>query len=117
MGRTLHLPLKAKWYGMIERGEKLEEYREIKPYWIRRLCDNWLRNDLFIDCLNGCCDSCVKRGLLRTFRYDFIEFRYGYTKRTMTFECKGIGIGDGRPEWGAPEEEVFIIKLGKRVWD
>ena len=32
--KTLYLPLKAKWYDMIESGEKEEEYREIKPYWI-----------------------------------------------------------------------------------
>ena len=29
--RILHLPLIAKWYDMIERGEKLEEYREDPP--------------------------------------------------------------------------------------
>lgn len=50
--KILHLPLKAQWYEMIERGEKTEEYREIKPY---------------------------------------------------------------KPEWGAPTEDVFIIKLGKRL--
>ena len=35
--KTLHLPLKAKWYEMIESGVKTEEYREIKPYWMKRL--------------------------------------------------------------------------------
>ena len=30
--KILHLPLMAKWYEMIERGEKLEKYRENKPY-------------------------------------------------------------------------------------
>lgn len=29
--------MKGKWYDMIERGAKLEECREIKPYWDRRL--------------------------------------------------------------------------------
>ena len=33
----LELVLKGKWYDMIERGAKLEEYREIKPYWDKRL--------------------------------------------------------------------------------
>lgn len=42
-------------------------------------------------------------------------FSYGYTRRRMTFECKGITIGRGRPEWGAPEHTTFIIKLGKRL--
>ena len=29
--KILNLTLKAKWYDMIESGEKKEEYREIKP--------------------------------------------------------------------------------------
>lgn len=35
--KILYLPLKKKWYEMIESGEKPEEYREDKPYWRRRL--------------------------------------------------------------------------------
>ena len=37
--KTLNLVLKHKWYDMIDRGEKPEEYREIKPYWEKRLID------------------------------------------------------------------------------
>jgi hypothetical protein len=33
----------------------------------------------------------------------------------MTFEIESFTIGKGKTEWGAPTEEVFIIKLGKRV--
>ena len=71
---------------MIERGEKTEEYREITPYWIQRI------------------------GL-----FDAVRFRYGYTKRTMLFQCKDIRIGIGRKDWGAPEHKVFIIKVGERL--
>ena len=35
--KILDLPLKAKWYDMIESGVKTDEYREIKPYWEKRL--------------------------------------------------------------------------------
>ena len=28
---------------------------------------------------------------------------------------ESITIGKGNPEWGAPDKEVFIIKLGKRI--
>ena len=49
MNETLHLPLKAKWYDMIESGEKTEEYRVTKPYWIKRFCDlykkGWCEKD------------------------------------------------------------------------
>ena len=33
----------------------------------------------------------------------------------MTFEIESITIGKGKHEWGAPTEDVFRIKLGKRV--
>lgn len=94
--KILDLPLKAKWYDMIESGEKLEEYREYKDYWIKRLIDE---------------------ETLRLKPYTHVRFRYGYTKRTMLFEIAGITVGMGLPDWGAPTfSEVFIIKLGKRIW-
>ena len=37
--KTLTLFLKKKWFDMIASGEKTEEYREIKPYWEKRLFD------------------------------------------------------------------------------
>ena len=86
--KILHLPLMAKWYEMIERGEKLEEYREDKPYWQKRLLSN---------------------------TYDAVKFRYGYTKRTMTFLIKKMRFGRGKREWGAGDNDVFIIELGKRI--
>ena len=108
--KTLHLPLKAKWYEMIESGVKTEEYREIKPYWEKRLLkygDVWgSRKDVI---------RINKKSMLLFRHYDVVKFSYGYTKRTMTFEIESITIGKGKPEWGAPTEEVFIIKLGKRV--
>jgi hypothetical protein len=108
--KTLHLPLKAKWYEMIESGEKTEEYREIKPYWEKRLLkygDVWgSRKDVI---------RINKKSMLLFRHYDVVKFSYGYTKRTMTFEIESITIGKGKSEWGAPTEDVFIIKLGKRV--
>ena len=92
--KTLFLPLKKEWYEMIESGVKTEEYREMKKHWVSRL---WL----------------IGGGVKH---FDVVRFSYGYTKCTMTFECKGITIGRGKPEWGAPiDRYVFIIKLGKRI--
>lgn len=59
------------------------------------------------------CGGCSVRPKFR--RFDVVCFSYGYTKRRMTFECKGITIGHGRPEWGAPDYKTFIIKLGDRL--
>lgn len=85
----LHLTLKKKWFDMIASGEKTEEYREIKPYWEKRL----------------------KFG----HNYDAVSFRNGYSKCAphLMIECKGIFTGHGVLAWGALKEPVFIIKLGK----
>ena len=108
--KTLHLPLKAQWYEMIENGVKTEEYREIKPYYMQRLLkygNVWgsIKDVIRIN----------KKSMLLFRHYDTVKFSYGYTKRTMTFEIENIRIGKGKPEWGAPAEDVFIIKIGKRV--
>ena len=93
--KTLHLVLKAKWYTMIESGEKFEEYREIKPYWDIRILE--------------------KNGKIKHF--DTVVFSYGYTKKRMAFRCDGIRIGRGRIDWGAPKyDKVFIISLGERIY-
>lgn len=119
---TLYLPLKKEWYEMIERGEKREEYREIKPYWIKRLAPctrecadgHWSEN--YNECLYRCkavdihMNSYYKHK--RTGPYTKVCFRYGYTKRTMTFEIENISIGYGDPSKGAPtDKKVFIIKF------
>ena len=114
--KILHLPLKAKWYEMTESRVKTEEYREIKSYWEKRFAkmvparhraqwDKSIRER----------DYSRFRHKLIASTYDAVKFSYGYTKRTMTFEIESITIGKGKPEWGAPTEDVFIIKLGKRV--
>ena len=115
--KILHLPLKAKWYDMIDRGEKPEDYREIKPYWEKRLVDykalkaNYQAIALKRYMLGIGTDVCkaFPRG------YTHVLFRRGYTKRTMLFGLDEIKIGIGNPDWGAPKEPVFIIKLGGRT--
>ena len=122
--KVLYLPLKKEWYNMIESGVKTEEYREIKPYWAKRLCPcmNVCSNGHWS--MPGCCIYTCRalhghmnysyRGK-RIGCYTHVRFSYGYTRQTMIFEVKEITIGTGKPEWGAPDKEVFIIKLGKRV--
>lgn len=113
---------------MIESGVKTEEYREIKPYWIKRLFEVIDFHHTHYEQIESECAKFYANhiellkvdfqiGGFKAKDFTYIKFSYGYTKRTMTFECAGISVGKGRPEWGAPEEQVFIIKLGKRVWD
>ena len=111
---------------MIESGIKTEEYREIKPYWVKRLFDVIDFHHAHYEQVDNECarfyskniellKADFKIGGFKAKDFSHIKFSYGYTKRTMAFKCKGIRIGKGRSEWGAPEEEVFIIKLGERL--
>ncbi|HFE31905.1 MAG TPA: ASCH domain-containing protein [Gammaproteobacteria bacterium] len=88
--QILHLTVKKKWFDMISSGEKTEEYREMKPYWRRRLDD------------------------LGT-EYDAVKFRNGYRHDapTVTVKLEGVFVGVGRKEWGAPNERVYILRLGE----
>ena len=105
---TLHLVLKGKWYDLIASGEKTEEYREPKPYWIKRILDGSSAKRPGL--------TPVSSRLSLWTKYERVCFHRGYTNRTMIFEIKGISIGIGKALWGAPiNKEVIIIKLGSRI--
>lgn len=119
--KILHLPLKAKWYEMIESLIKGEEYRSITSYWIQRLCVFSDGNRIsksearFLENNKSILYSGIYEGNIEFIKFTHVKFSYGYTRRTMTPEVENVTIGYGKPEWGAPEELVFIIKLGKRL--
>ena len=88
---------------MIASGEKKEEYREIKRYWIQRLC-----NEIEWE-LHGSWEGICKK-------FDAVTFKNGYGKKapTLTLEFKGLFIGEAKPEWSDNwQGEVFVIKLGE----
>lgn len=102
--KTLHLNLKSCWYDLIEQGIKKEEYREMKPYWARRLCDNTYQHHE------------TGEWVFEFKHFDAVKFTYGYTKRTMTFKIEDITTDTGKPQWGAEDgEEYFVIKIGERI--
>lgn len=105
---TLHLVLKGKWYDMIASGEKTEEYREAKPYWIKRILDDSSSKLL----------GAASIPLLFSLRskYERVCFHRGYTSQTMIFEIKDVLYDMGKVAWGAPvSKAVIIIKLGRRI--
>jgi hypothetical protein len=104
----LKLTLKKGWFDMVLSGEKYEEYREIKPYWIKRLLSN-------IEHLTSLSD--IEAVGARFKKFDCIEFTNGYSKSSpmVTKECQGIDIAVGLYILGAPNIPVFRIKLGKEV--
>ena len=110
MKKTLHLTLKKKWFDMILSGEKKEEYREIKPYWVTRLCNG------HNGCLGG--EFMHKHKVIAyTFKhFDTIRFTNGYGKNAPYFdiECKGTRICEGNPDWGG-SGTTFILSLGNII--
>lgn len=105
---TLHLVLKGKWYDLIASGEKTEEYREPKPYWIKRILDDSSSK------LLGAASSPLLFSLRS--KYERVCFHRGYTSQTMIFEIKDVLYDMGKVAWGAPvSKAVIIIKLGNRI--
>jgi len=95
--KLLNLNLKKQWYNMIASGEKREEYREIKPYWQKRLQVNGYHKFEFKSFVG-------------------VVFIYGYTNQKMSFKLDGISIGKGREEWGAePGKDYFVIKFSPLI--
>lgn len=120
--KILNLTLTKNWFDLILSGIKKEEYREIKPYWITRLAQCKGRNDhkkTGFFCKKANCNTCLKHGDgLHSIPYDAVRFTNGYgnNKPSMLVKLKGVSIGTGSVEWGAPEEEkVFILSLGDVV--
>lgn len=88
--KILDLVLKKEWFDMIKNGNKREEYREIKPYWTKRLID--------------------KDGNFKSFTH--VKFRNGYTNNFVVFRIKDIHIGKGKEEWGGePNTDVYVIEI------
>lgn len=104
--KTLHLTLKKKWFDMIASGEKKEEYRELKPYWMDRL-GYWHESEQE----TGYYDYGFHK------MPDIIEFRNGYGMNVPMIRvvCENIRIGKAKPEWSDNywQGPVFIIELGE----
>jgi len=98
MMKILHLTLKRRWFDMVKSGEKQQEYREIKPYWRRRLMNPGKQ--------------------FTPKHFDIVKFKNGYAKNApeITVELKEIFIGPGNVEWGAwPSEIYYVLVLGKVI--
>ena len=103
--RILILPIKRQWLDMIRAGVKMEEYREIKPYWNDRLLKNGAQLG-------------DKNFAPEFQKYDTVLFRNGYSDKAPTFEveCKGIEIKNANPAWCNGDTSVYYaIKLGNPI--
>ncbi len=95
----LTLPTKGKWFYMILSGEKGEEYREIKPYYMTR----------FKKVFDMYPNSHIPIG---TDKRE-IRFRNGYgSSRPEFVAICSLDVKTGKEEWGAePGKEYYTLKI------
>lgn len=88
----LILLIKKKWFDMIKSGEKKEDYREIKPYYDKRLKREF----------NICSEF---EGISHV-----VMLRNGYSKSSPTLKCSVRIIKDyGKEEWGAEKSKLYYV--------
>lgn len=124
---VLNLVVSKQWFEKIVSGEKTEEYRAIKSYWINRLIqakyggsDEYRKVtmhpefDIFIS--NSKLKEVLEKKTARFIPYTYVRFFHGYAKKRPWIEKKIESITIGKPQPGlCPKEfenkEFFIIKF------
>lgn len=95
--KVLTLTVSKEWFDMIVADEKTEEYREIKPYWIKRLTTNCeVAYDVAAETYCG-------KVLYRP--YTHVLFINGYRKDSPRIEKEIESISIGKPKKGMCPEE------------
>ena len=112
--KVLTLTVSKQWFDKIVSGEKTEEYRDIKPYWIQRLTIGYFEvaMDLTLS------DILYVKASYRP--YTHVLFINGYRKDSPRIEKKIESITIGKPQSGmCPDEwlckNVFIIKFKRMM--
>lgn len=105
--KVLSLTVSKKWFDKIMSGEKTEEYREIKPCWIKRLVDIVSANKL---------GSGEKASGPFGYIYTHVLFINGYGKNRPRIEKEIVSVTIGKPKKGlCPDKwlnkEFFVIKF------
>ncbi len=108
--KTLNLNVKKQWFDLIQAGDKKEEYREVKQYWIERLLKS-KPEDVEID---G-----EIRSITMPKEFDEVHFKNGFARNgkpapSVKVECLGIEF---RPNITCPlgTGDYFVIKLGEII--
>jgi hypothetical protein len=115
----LILPIKKKWFDLRLSGEKTEEYRELNPYYLRRLyySDKYQFNDAVANEIIADFKRLTYRTVLLKWhlfpKNDFIEYRNGYGSEVPSYiiSIDSLNVGTGDKKQGAvPGTKYFIIK-------
>jgi hypothetical protein len=126
--QILYLTLKKKWFDLISSGEKHEEYREIKIYWLKRLfrhndyavLDRQMLDEVIFELNNKSytISELYDWAGWSPIKFDLICFKNGYSKNAPEIWCKfeSIEIKNSSPEWSDNAGGYFFtLKLGKII--
>lgn len=103
----LILPIKKKWFDMIKSGKKKEEYREIKPYYNKRLGNEFIGFPFTKSIIENF--ESIREYDGTQFKIGDIVFRNGYKADSPKIKCKcKIYIGKGKEEWGAEKRKRIL---------
>lgn len=106
--KVLTLSVKKEWFDMIVAGEKKEEYREIKPYWIKRLTTNC---EVVYDVV---AETYCGKVLYRPYTHVLFINGYGDDKPRVEKAIEWIDIDRPRKGW-CPDDflgkEFFVIRF------
>ena len=103
--------LKKEWYKKIRSGEKTIEYRDVKPYWKKRL-EKEICGGVMDDPISEFFHSGRVGDWVHVFLCDIrCVLRLGYTKRFMTARITRIEIVDGKDTDLAIDALVYAIHL------
>ena len=115
--KTLHLTVTRHWFDKIASGEKKEDFRTIKGFWVRRLM-KWTLCRMG----KGGADA-VKVEIKGGFIPHRVEFRryshikitagYGRDKPTLTARCTGIRITADDEQTDLGTGRFFAIGIGE----
>lgn len=96
---------------MIRKGEKLEEYRECKDYYLSRFANN---AGIGAEALRGMLVDGIPGKIPE---YDIL-FRNGYSNESPSFTAHvSLRYGTGKKKWGAKKNHKYIILNIMRVWE
>lgn len=101
------LHIKGKWFNLILSGIKKEEYRAIKPYYVKRIFNEYRKAHAIS------LDSFLLKLHNESIYFGDVEFVNGYSGSSPSFVAHcSLHVGKGNTEWGAEDEvEYFVFNV------
>ena len=111
----LRLILKRKWFRMIESGIKLEDYREIKPFYIPRLKKKPTIVQFQLGYKKNCEQMTFEIQRISEYHPNTI-FTIAGIEPAMDIQLRLIFGNSCEESWGSNKlKSQYVIRLGRRI--